>query len=218
MPTNDFLPFAIDVNAGVMSQADYPERAGLGVAPGIADPDFANKAWRQGANMAAALGILIADQGYNALDNGDIAALKNALKASLLPEKGIWTPTVYGSSTPGAVSITTNNCFYRRIGDLVFLRVRFEYKVTSSPTGHVYIGGVPYIPDFYYTDWMTSNANTGIALSITNSGLIRPAYLNTTSGMLTVCDWGASATASTWKNTVNATDMLLGTLLYRTSA
>lgn len=92
MPTNDFLPFAVDVNAGVMSQADYAERAGLGVVPGIADPDFANKAWRQAANMAAALGEMIKAQGINALDNGDIAALASNLIAAyaafLLPRSG----------------------------------------------------------------------------------------------------------------------------------
>lgn len=79
MPTNDFLPFAIDVNAGVMSQTDYAERAGLGVVPGIADPDFANKAWRQGANMAAALGRIVAARGYDALDNGDLNALQRSV-------------------------------------------------------------------------------------------------------------------------------------------
>lgn len=92
MPTNDFLPFAVDVNAGVMSQADYAERAGLGVVPGIADPDFANKAWRQAANMAAALGEMIKAQGIDALDNGEIASLSSniisALKSFLLPLSG----------------------------------------------------------------------------------------------------------------------------------
>ena len=77
MPTNDFLPFAINTDAGVMSQADYAARAGLGVVPGLADPDFANKAWRQSSVMAAMLGRVIAGEGLNALDNGEVDALKN---------------------------------------------------------------------------------------------------------------------------------------------
>ncbi|MBQ8091401.1 MAG: hypothetical protein IJ233_11725 [Pyramidobacter sp.] len=77
MPTNDFLPFAINTDAGVMSQADYAARAGLGVEPGLADPDFANKAWRQSSVMAAMLGRVIAGEGLNALDNGEVDALKN---------------------------------------------------------------------------------------------------------------------------------------------
>lgn len=219
MPTNDFIGFAAAGSANVMSQADYAAAAEQtnGVQPGPASSALANKVWRQGANMAAALGGLVADQGYDALDNGDIATLKNALKSSLLQKKGTWTPTLYGKSTAGAITIISNNSYYRKIDDLVYLRVRFDYRIIDSPTGAVCIGGIPYMPDFYYTDWMVANANTGLAFSINDIGIIRPAYLNTSTGQLVVVNWGATASSSVWANGVNKTDTVLGQLWYRTS-
>lgn len=85
MPTNDFIGFASAGSANVMSQADYAAAAEQtdGVQPGPASSALANKIWRQGANMAAALGEMIASQGGDALDNGDIAALKTALESAI---------------------------------------------------------------------------------------------------------------------------------------
>lgn len=81
MPTNDFIGFASNGSANIMSQADYAAAAEQadGVQPGPASSAFANKIWRQGANMAAAIGAVISSQGYDALDNGDINALKNSI-------------------------------------------------------------------------------------------------------------------------------------------
>ena len=94
MATNDFIGFASNGSANVMSQADYAAAAeqGDGVQPGPASSALANKVWRQGANMAAALGEIIKAQGIDALDNGDIATLSNnivsALSAFLLSLSG----------------------------------------------------------------------------------------------------------------------------------
>ena len=57
MATNDFIGFASNGSANVMSQADYAAASeqGVGVPPGMASSALANKIWRQGANMAAAL-------------------------------------------------------------------------------------------------------------------------------------------------------------------
>lgn len=94
MPTNDFIGFASAGSANIMSQADYAAAAEQtdGVQPGMASSKLANKAWRQGANMAAALGEIIKAQGIDALDNGDIATLSNnivsALSALYLPLAG----------------------------------------------------------------------------------------------------------------------------------
>lgn len=86
MPTNDFIGFASSGSANIMSQADFAAAAeqGIGVQPGPASSKLANKIWRQGANMAAAIGKLLLDQGYNALDNGDIDTLKTSLIAALV--------------------------------------------------------------------------------------------------------------------------------------
>lgn len=84
MATNDFIGFASSGAANVMSQADYAAAAeqGNGVQPGMASSRLANKAWRQGANMAAAIGELIKNHGNDALDNGDLVTLYNALLAA----------------------------------------------------------------------------------------------------------------------------------------
>lgn len=84
MATNDFIGFASAGSANIMSQADYAAAAeqGNGVQPGMASSKLANKAWRQGANMAAAVGELIKNHGNDALDNGDLVTLYNALLAA----------------------------------------------------------------------------------------------------------------------------------------
>ena len=90
MPTNDFIGFASAGSANIMSQADYTAAAEQtdGVQPGPASSALANKIWRQGANMAAAIGQLMSDCGYDARDDGDIATLKtNLLKALSISKK-----------------------------------------------------------------------------------------------------------------------------------
>jgi hypothetical protein len=81
MATNDFIGFASSGNANVMSQADYAaaHEQLVGVQPGMASSAMSNKVWRQGANMAAVIGELIKNHGIDALDNGDLATLYNAL-------------------------------------------------------------------------------------------------------------------------------------------
>lgn len=85
MPTNDFIGFASAGSANIMSQADYAAAAEQtdGVQPGPASSKLANKAWRQGANMAAAIGQFIVKQGFNALDNGDLSALLKSLLSAV---------------------------------------------------------------------------------------------------------------------------------------
>lgn len=87
MPTNDFIGFASNGSANILSQADFAAAAeqGTGVQPGPASSKLANKVWRQGANMASALGGLMVDMGQDALDDGDIATLKTNLKAAVMP-------------------------------------------------------------------------------------------------------------------------------------
>lgn len=81
MATNDFIGFASSGSANIISQAAYAAAAEqwVGVQPGMASSKLANKIWRQGANMAAALGRIAAARGYNALDNGDLNALQGAI-------------------------------------------------------------------------------------------------------------------------------------------
>lgn len=85
MPTNDFIGFASSGSANVMSQADFAaaHEQLVGVQPGPATSALANKIWRQGSNMAAALGDLMSAQGYDALDDGDISKLAKNLSMAV---------------------------------------------------------------------------------------------------------------------------------------
>lgn len=89
MATNDFIGFASSGSANVLSQAEFAAAAeqGAGVQPGMASSKLANKVWRQGANMAAALGRVIVGQGHNAIDNGDLIELQSAIESSFQTRK-----------------------------------------------------------------------------------------------------------------------------------
>lgn len=78
MPTNDFIGFATGGSANVVTQAAYaaaPEITG-GMSPSsMASSKMCNKVWRQGANMAAALGAYNVVKGFDAIDDGNLATL-----------------------------------------------------------------------------------------------------------------------------------------------
>jgi len=99
---NDFLPFAEDVGANVLSQSAYaalPSRT-VGFSSGIAKSAEANKVWRQANMIAAMIGQFISDAGYNALDNSDIPTLEQNFKNALI------------AATTGRVVATTDMTIY----------------------------------------------------------------------------------------------------------
>lgn len=85
MPTNDFIGFASAGSANIMSQPDFAAAAEQtdGMQSGPASSSLANKVWRQGSNMASAMGAFITSQGLDALDNGDLGALSKNLSTAL---------------------------------------------------------------------------------------------------------------------------------------
>lgn len=94
MATNNFLPFATSDGAQVMPQDTYALKAGIGVTPGIADCEFANKTWRQGSLAAAVLGAIIAtDEGsYKGVDASD-AQSTSTLRTNVLKALSTIVPT-----------------------------------------------------------------------------------------------------------------------------
>ncbi len=153
MATNDFIGFASAGSANIMSQADYSAAAEQidGVQPGPASSALANKIWRQGANMAAAMGRLIAAYNYNAYDNGDLGALQTAMTSALKAlvidtmESGTFTPILKGGTTDGAFSGGLSGS-YIKIGKLVFIFISVsQSECTSVPAGNVIIAGLPYV-------------------------------------------------------------------------
>ena len=90
MATNQFLPFGQGSGANVLSQADWATLAARtgGFQAGTASSAAANKAWRQGALAAAALGQIIVDiLAQDALDTDTPPQMKvkllSALKSSV---------------------------------------------------------------------------------------------------------------------------------------
>jgi hypothetical protein len=83
--TNNFLPHATGPGANVTSQSSWASSSArsLGFQSGVASSADANKALRQANSMASAIGAFIAAMGYDALDDGDIAALETNLASAL---------------------------------------------------------------------------------------------------------------------------------------
>jgi len=83
--TNEFIQFAYGGGAYVRTNAQWSAEAALrltGFPPGLVLKEDMNKALRQGTAMAAAIGQFIADQGQNALDDGNVATLDAAFTAA----------------------------------------------------------------------------------------------------------------------------------------
>lgn len=82
--TNNFLPYATDPTAAVLSQSSWAAATpNIGRGAGIVPKEYFNKAHRQGNAMAAAIGQFIANAGFNALDDGNIPNLTAAFLAAL---------------------------------------------------------------------------------------------------------------------------------------
>lgn len=115
MAKNEFLPFATEAGSLLQPLTGYAndDRRKHGNQPGIADPAFCNRTWRQSSLMAAALGELIAELGIDALDQNDVSKLKNAIKGAMtqLQQKGLSDSVTSDSSTTGASSKAVKTAF-----------------------------------------------------------------------------------------------------------
>lgn len=75
-----------------MSDAAYEvdtQRVRGGVVPGIAEPDMHNKLFRQATVMVAALAQVIADAGFDAMDNDYSGLVANLRKAFVGTVNGV---------------------------------------------------------------------------------------------------------------------------------
>lgn len=88
--TNEILPFATNVAANVMSQADYEAQfsgAGfvqLGFEAGTAYSPQLNKVWRQSSFMSSGLAGFMANQDIDVLDDGDLDTLVDNVEKAIL--------------------------------------------------------------------------------------------------------------------------------------
>ncbi|KXZ68753.1 phage baseplate protein [Acinetobacter venetianus] len=87
MPVNQFLPFAIDEDANVMSQVDYETLTARqsGFQTGVASSQQLNKVWRQSSTVTSVLTQFICNnQSNDVLDNGETSNLLGQLELALV--------------------------------------------------------------------------------------------------------------------------------------
>jgi hypothetical protein len=101
--TNQFYPIATDSSANVLSNASWQASnvRQTGFKSGIMPSNGLNIALRQGTALSSAIGSFIASQGYDALDNGDLATLQANFKSALV------SSTAQAPNGRGLVSFTT---------------------------------------------------------------------------------------------------------------
>lgn len=84
--TNDFKTFAGGGGANVVTQAAYAALTSIlanGFSSGTANSQQLNKVWRQATAISNAIGQLIANQGLDALDDGNSATLLSNMTTAL---------------------------------------------------------------------------------------------------------------------------------------
>lgn len=86
MATNQFYTWAAAPAANALTNSAYYGLTTLrasGFQPGIASSEQANTVLRQSSTVAAAIGALVAYAGGDAIDNGDVDALRDAIIAAI---------------------------------------------------------------------------------------------------------------------------------------
>jgi hypothetical protein len=120
MPENDFLAFAGDPAANVMTQADYLVSSFtariLGFSTGTAYSIQCNKVWRQSSLISAMIAQFTCDQtGADMLDNGSAAIptletnFTNAIKAVAVGVIGVGYLPLTGGALSGGLTINSAN-------------------------------------------------------------------------------------------------------------
>ena len=151
MAKNEFLPFATEAGSLLQPLTGYAndDRRKHGNQPGIADPAFCNRTWRQSSLMAAALGELIAELGIDALDQNDVSKLKNAIKGAmtLLQQKGLSDSVTSESSTTAASSKAVNTVFKAISSAFVANSAVDDWdKATTLGANYFIAGNLPHGP------------------------------------------------------------------------
>ena len=94
-------------------------------------------------------------------------------------EEGSWTATVTGNSALGSVTISSNDCWYTRVGRKVTVCYYINFTSMSGASGHLNIGGLPF----------TAATNNQFAGSVMTNGLDYPTGATTGSNIVSHT-WG----------------------------
>lgn len=126
MAVNDFLPFATDVGANVVTQAEYlaSDYVGTGRQAGVLPSAVYNKIARQGNFMAAALAQYIVDQtGLDVLDDGDLSAMVDLISQAIVIGSGVKPVRVITVSATVVVALTDYRLVLNRTAGVAALAV-----------------------------------------------------------------------------------------------
>lgn len=173
---NDFLPFATNGNANVVTQAEYAgsEEQLKGMQPGMASSKLCNKVWRQASLMAATIGQIIADKNLNALDTGNVNTLKQNFIMALTK---VITDTVTRFSEEIAYNGNSSDFSIRRLNSTGRTIIR---------GGSTYNDGAALY--LYGKDFSDTLAQNGEFILLVNDGVHNSSLRLTPSGRLWVGD------------------------------
>ena len=124
--TNQFLPFATQSGANTLTPTAYAALTtvvGQGFQPGLAKSQQANTVWRQATFVAAAVAQLIANDGNNANDDGNLTGfvtnLTTAIKNIFVPSgtRMVFAQAAAPTGWTQDVSDTANNRMMRVVND-----------------------------------------------------------------------------------------------------
>jgi hypothetical protein len=124
--TNQFLPFATQSGANTLTPSAYAALTtvvGQGFQPGLASSRQANTVWRQATFVAAAVAQLIANDGNNANDDGNLTGfvtnLTTAIKNIFVPSgtRMVFAQAAAPTGWTQDVSDTANNRMMRVVND-----------------------------------------------------------------------------------------------------
>ncbi|CAD5276541.1 conserved hypothetical protein [Bosea sp. 62] len=142
MATNNFLPFAIDPAANVISQGAWNAllaRTG-GFTAGVAQSNQLNKVWRQSSVIAALIGRYVAEiGGLDALDDGDVTALLDHFVATLRAQ----APNYFvAGGSANTLTVTFSPAF---VNAAAMIGVPIRVKIASANTGAATLNGYPIV-------------------------------------------------------------------------
>ena len=168
MPTNQYLPFAFNSGANVLTPVAYAASSirPSGFGSGIADSATFNSPIRQATTMASAVAQVIGLAGFDTLDDGDAAGLRDKLAKAL--RGGAWDT----AATAGSANAQTAN-------------------LTPAPANNAELSGaiISITPGFTNTGSMTLALNGLPALTVynLNGGALAASQVVTGSRQMLFC-------------------------------
>lgn len=156
-----------DVMTGPITTPNNAVGINIGDDARLADRNIANTMFLEGQHNTNR-GYINFGQTYGnhlgAVNGGNLTWRGNQVwDAAALPyETGTWTPEIAGGVTGGVISYTTQNGYYCKTGQLVFVNAHIVINsISAAPTGNLYVRALPFT--------MTSNtAYRGVAAAYTN--------------------------------------------------